>query len=327
MGRVLEGLGGPGGGPGPVHDGGGGPGPASDAPPSADVGARDRGRIRDKACTGASCRRGRRRSGGRRRRAAFTFRDLPRGSATLDRRVRDAPRARSPSPPTAWSLGGSQPGVASAASFPLAATGRRTRESSCGTEPFRAGDGRLLGALLSASRSLPRRDAWPAPARCSRWPSPRSSPRRPRVWPGLARGCGRRRRPRHRSRSRRRRSGRRAWSHSPYARSPVRIARAPARLVAASLSRAPSTRRDAAARRRGARRADRGLARPGGRGHVAADGRERRRLPRQQARRAWPRGDLFPTSVTQHARAVPLPLRRLVLRRCSRRSLRAGSTR
>jgi hypothetical protein len=96
-------------------------------------------------------------------RAAFTFRDLPRTSATLIVEIRDA---RGPVTVVAdgMILGRLEPG-ARAASFPLAATGRRTREVELWSEPFRAGDGRLLGALLGRVAIAPTsRDAWPAPA-------------------------------------------------------------------------------------------------------------------------------------------------------------------
>jgi hypothetical protein len=96
-------------------------------------------------------------------RAAFTFRDLSRTSATLTVEIRDA---RGPVTVVADGviLGRLERG-ARAASFPLAATGRRTREVELWSEPFRAGDGRLLGALLGRVTIVPtRRDSWPAPA-------------------------------------------------------------------------------------------------------------------------------------------------------------------
>jgi len=97
-------------------------------------------------------------------RAAFTFRDLPRtGGANLIVEIRDA---RGPVTVVADGLivGRFESGVR-AASFPLAATGRRGREIELWSEPFRAGDGRLLGALLGRVAIDPaERDSWPPPA-------------------------------------------------------------------------------------------------------------------------------------------------------------------
>jgi len=96
-------------------------------------------------------------------RAAFTFRDLPRTSATLVVEIRDA-RAPVTVAADGVILGRLESGVR-AASFPLAATGRRGREVELWSEPFRAGDGRLLGALLGRVAIVPaERDSWPPPA-------------------------------------------------------------------------------------------------------------------------------------------------------------------
>ena len=96
-------------------------------------------------------------------RAAFTFRDLPRTSATLVVEIRDA-RAPVTVAADGVILGRLESGVR-AASFPLAATGRRGREVELWSEPFRAGDGRLLGALLGRVVIVPaERDSWPPPA-------------------------------------------------------------------------------------------------------------------------------------------------------------------
>jgi len=96
-------------------------------------------------------------------RAAFTFRDLPRTSATLVVEIRDA-RAPVTVAADGVILGRLESGVR-AASFPLAATGRRGREVELWSEPFRAGDGRLLGALLGRVAIFPaERDSWPPPA-------------------------------------------------------------------------------------------------------------------------------------------------------------------
>ena len=96
-------------------------------------------------------------------RAAFTFRDLPRTSATLFVEIRDA-RAPVTVAADGVILGRLESGVR-AASFPLAATGRRGREVELWSEPFRAGDGRLLGALLGRVVIVPaERDSWPPPA-------------------------------------------------------------------------------------------------------------------------------------------------------------------
>jgi len=96
-------------------------------------------------------------------RAAFTFRDLPRTSATLVVEIRDA-RAPVTVAADGVILGRLESGVR-AASFPLADTGRRGREVELWSEPFRAGDGRLLGALLGRVAIVPaERDSWPPPA-------------------------------------------------------------------------------------------------------------------------------------------------------------------
>ena len=96
-------------------------------------------------------------------RAAFTFRDLPRTSATLVVEIRDA-RAPVTVAADGVILGRLESGVR-AASFPLADTGRRGREVELWSEPFRAGDGRLLGALLGRVVIVPaERDSWPPPA-------------------------------------------------------------------------------------------------------------------------------------------------------------------
>jgi hypothetical protein len=96
-------------------------------------------------------------------RAAFTFRDLPRTGATLIVEIRDA---RGPVTVVADGvIVGRLESGARAASFPLAATGRRSREIELWSEPFRAGDGRLLGALLGRVAIDPaERDSWPPPA-------------------------------------------------------------------------------------------------------------------------------------------------------------------
>ena len=96
-------------------------------------------------------------------RSAFTFRDLPRSSATLIVEIRDAR-----GPVTVVADGvilGRLDGGVRAASFPLALTGRRSREVELWSEPFRAGDGRLLGALLGrVAITTAERDSWPPPA-------------------------------------------------------------------------------------------------------------------------------------------------------------------
>src|SRR5260221_9515740 len=95
--------------------------------------------------------------------AAFTFRDLPRTSATLTVEIRDA---RGPVTVVADGVvvGRLDPAVRAGA-FPLAPTGRRTREVELWSEPFRAGDGRLLGALLGrVAIATAERDSWPPPA-------------------------------------------------------------------------------------------------------------------------------------------------------------------
>jgi len=93
-------------------------------------------------------------------RAGFTFRDLPRTSASVLVEVRDA---RGPVTVVADGviLGRLETGVRSA-SFPLPPTGRRTREIELRSEPFRAGDGRLLGALLGrVAIAGVERESWP----------------------------------------------------------------------------------------------------------------------------------------------------------------------
>jgi hypothetical protein len=93
-------------------------------------------------------------------RAAFTFRDLPLSVATLVVEIRDA---RGPVTVAADGviLGRLEPGVR-AASFPLGLTGRRTRVVELWSEPFRAGDGRLLGVLLGrVSIASAEPDRWP----------------------------------------------------------------------------------------------------------------------------------------------------------------------
>ena len=96
--------------------------------------------------------------------AAFTFRDLQRTSATtLTVEIRDA---RGPVTVVADGVvvGRLDPAVR-AGSFPLAPTGRRTREVELWSEAFRAGDGRLLGALLGrVAIATAERDSWPPPA-------------------------------------------------------------------------------------------------------------------------------------------------------------------
>src|SRR6185436_8946257 len=78
-------------------------------------------------------------------RAAFTFRDLPRTGATLTVEIRDA--GGTVTVVADGVIVGRLEAGARAASFPLAATGRRSREIELWSEPFRAGDGRALGAL------------------------------------------------------------------------------------------------------------------------------------------------------------------------------------
>jgi hypothetical protein len=113
-------------------------------------------------------------------RAAFTFRDLPRTGATLMVEIRDA---RGPVTVVADGVivGRLESGVR-AATFPLAATGRRSRVIELWSEPFRAGDGRLLGALLGRVAIDPaERDSWPSPAILLERSCPRRSPSRPPV--------------------------------------------------------------------------------------------------------------------------------------------------
>jgi hypothetical protein len=96
-------------------------------------------------------------------RAAFTFRDLPRTSATLTVEIRDA---RGPVTVVVDGVivGRLDVGMR-AASFPLGPTRRRTREVELWSEPFRAGDGRVLGALLGrVAIASAEPDAWPPPA-------------------------------------------------------------------------------------------------------------------------------------------------------------------
>jgi hypothetical protein len=79
-------------------------------------------------------------------RATFSFRDLPRTGVTLALEIRDA---RGPVTVVADGVvvGRLEPGARSAV-FSLPPTGRRTREVELRSEPFRAGDGRMLGARL-----------------------------------------------------------------------------------------------------------------------------------------------------------------------------------
>jgi len=95
--------------------------------------------------------------------AAFTFRDLPRTGATLTVEIRNA---RGPVTVVADGvLVGRLDSAAHAGSFPLAFTGRRTREVGLWSEAFQAGDGRLLGALLGrVAIATAERDVWPPPA-------------------------------------------------------------------------------------------------------------------------------------------------------------------
>ena len=96
-------------------------------------------------------------------RATFTFRDLPRTSATLSVEIRDA---RGPVTVVADGVivGRLDVGMR-AASFPLAPTRGRTREVELWSEPFRAGDGRILGALLGrVAIATAERDTWPPAA-------------------------------------------------------------------------------------------------------------------------------------------------------------------
>src|ERR1700730_593806 len=96
-------------------------------------------------------------------RAAFTFRDLPRTSPILTVEIRDA---RGPVTVVADGVVvGRLDSAAHAGSFPLAPTRRRTREVELWSEAFRAGDGRLLGALLGrVAIATAERDFWPPPA-------------------------------------------------------------------------------------------------------------------------------------------------------------------
>src|SRR6185503_14047282 len=122
-------------------------------------GARQRGGLRARAASPRAA------SGDRPQRwttarAAFTFRDLPRTGASLLVEIRDAR-----GPVTVVSdgviLGRLEAGVRSA-SFPLPPTGRGTREIELRSEAFRAGDGRLLGALLGrVALTDMARESWP----------------------------------------------------------------------------------------------------------------------------------------------------------------------
>lgn len=96
-------------------------------------------------------------------RARFTFRDLPPGPMTLRVEVRDA---RGPVTVVADGIVlGRIPSGSRVARFELVPTGRRTREVELLSEPFRAGDGRLLGVRLGrVAVDVPAWPWWPAPA-------------------------------------------------------------------------------------------------------------------------------------------------------------------
>ena len=216
--------------------------------------------------------------------------DLPRASADPDVEIR---AARGPVTVVAdgMILGRLEPG-ARAASFPLAATGRRTREVELWSEPFRAGDGRLLGTLLAARHDRPdlaRRLAGAGDAAGS-CPSLRSSPSSRRVWRGPRCGIGPGGRPRHPLVRHGRPCGPRASRIRP-----TRCAWRAAVRGIVGRPRVRTRRRDALRRRRprGARRADRGLARPDPRGHVSAHGRERRRCSTPTSSPPWRRATSF----------------------------------
>jgi hypothetical protein len=95
-------------------------------------------------------------------RARFTFRDLPLGPMMLTVEIRDA---RGPVAVVADGIVlGQIPSGSRAARFDLLPTGRRTREVELLSEPFRAGDGRLLGVRLGRVAIDVLRPWWPAPA-------------------------------------------------------------------------------------------------------------------------------------------------------------------
>jgi hypothetical protein len=96
-------------------------------------------------------------------RAHFTFRHLPLGPMKLRVEIRDA-RGPVAVVSDGMVLGRLPPG-SRAAAFELIPTGRRTREVELWSEAFRAGDGRLLGARLGrVALDIPARPWWPAPA-------------------------------------------------------------------------------------------------------------------------------------------------------------------
>ena len=259
---------------------------------------RERGRVRPRP---SSTRAGRRRAGpsaGPRRASRFTFRDLPLGPLTLDggdpRRARPGGRGRGRHRGRADRLR-----ITCGRVRPRRRPGGARAKWSCGVEPFRAGDGRLLGVRLGrvAIDGPARSVVAGARDRCSSCSCPRCSPSSLRGWRGWP--CG----PRsslalatlafegallwpsglvhsalrgaalgHAVR----RVAPRRWPSRAWWRSGI-PGPAPAAFVALLA----------------------GVAGSGGRRHLAGDGRERRRVPREQALRAWPRGDLFP--VERHA--------------------------
>jgi hypothetical protein len=96
-------------------------------------------------------------------RARFSFRGLPLGPVTLRVEIRDA---RGPVTVVADGIVlGRLPSGPGAATFELVSTGRRTRDVELWSEPFRAGDGRLLGVRVGrVAVEVPARPWWPAPA-------------------------------------------------------------------------------------------------------------------------------------------------------------------
>ena len=238
--------------------------------------------------------------------------------STISRQVRPSSRSPSPaiaarswSPPTAWSSASSRPGPTDGR-FPLTSTGRRSRTVQLEVPVFVAGDGRRLGARLQRVPVRPRDRGAPGLALLALFAAPAVLAAAVGRRAGLRPSAPRSPSPARSRRSRPRSSGRAAWSALPTPRdSPLLIA---VGLIAAAafawwVERAP--------RRRGplgADRHDRGLDRPGRARDVAGDDRERRRVPRQQPRPRR-RGRSLSDERDPARAAVPLPVRRVVLRR------------